>query len=443
MVVTAPVSRVVRSIANALPSAVAFQEPGPQLTLHPAVPQVVDFAILSSTSAHDARDQPSLPVFAPDRFISPQPQSQPVDAPAKPQGTPRNVAPAIERVPSSSIARPILPEPDARAITSSASPNAVATTEGPTPLTPPYPVVVVASTASASPALTINTVASQPRVQIDARAGGNILTKTPIDAPRPVEVLAPTDPRAVPPIVAPVITSVTVVTTASASPALVTNTIVPQPRVQIDAPNESVSAKTPIDPAPPRPIGVQAPTDPRTAPATLATAAVSTAPVSAKRARIDAAVTTDTAFTNIAQPQATAAITPAPNAPLDMGRHGWPQAMIERIEALRDAADAVDTSIRIVPDKLGTIDVSVRRDGDVTHVHFAAEQAQTRTILADAQPRLAELADSRGLKLGQSSIDGGTGQQQPQQTRTPQTASVPAAPVRARRDAAVTDHRIA
>lgn len=36
---------------------------------------------------------------------------------------------------------------------------------------------------------------------------------------------------------------------------------------------------------------------------------------------------------------------------LDMGRHDWPQKMIDHIDALRDAANANDTSIRLVPDR--------------------------------------------------------------------------------------------
>lgn len=113
-------------------------------------------------------------------------------------------------------------------------------------------------------------------------------------------------------------------------------------------------------------------------------------------------------------------------APLDMRQERWPAAMIERIDILRDAANATDTRIRLIPDALGTIDVSVRKDGDTLHVHFAAEQAATRTLLQDAQPRLAELADSRGMKLTQSSVDTGTGQQQQQRAATPHQPSAPA-----------------
>ena len=112
----------------------------------------------------------------------------------------------------------------------------------------------------------------------------------------------------------------------------------------------------------------------------------------------------------------------AHQAPLDMRQERWPHAMIERIEVLRDFADASDTRIRLIPDALGAIDVSMKTDGDTVHVHFNAEQAATRTLLADAQPRLAELAEARGLKLGQGMLgDGsaGSGQRAPASPQTP------------------------
>lgn len=111
-------------------------------------------------------------------------------------------------------------------------------------------------------------------------------------------------------------------------------------------------------------------------------------------------------------------------APLDMRQERWPHAMIERIEMLRDAADAVDTRIRLVPDALGAIDVSVRKDGDGVRVHFSAEQAATRTLLADAQPRLADLAEARGLKLAQGSLgDADRGAPQQRSPTPPQTSN--------------------
>lgn len=111
---------------------------------------------------------------------------------------------------------------------------------------------------------------------------------------------------------------------------------------------------------------------------------------------------------------------------LDMRQERWPQAMIAHIEQLRDAADAVDTRIRLIPDALGTIDVAVSRDGDTLNVHFAAEQAATRLLLQDAQPRLAAIAEERGLRIGQTAVDANTASSTPQQQqRQPHAQSQP------------------
>jgi flagellar hook-length control protein FliK len=91
---------------------------------------------------------------------------------------------------------------------------------------------------------------------------------------------------------------------------------------------------------------------------------------------------------------------------LDMGRQDWPQKMIDRIEALRDDANANDTSIRLKPDALGRIDVSLRThaDGAIT-VRFSAEQPTTRALLADAAPQLNAAAEARGIRLTGTSVD--------------------------------------
>ena len=98
-------------------------------------------------------------------------------------------------------------------------------------------------------------------------------------------------------------------------------------------------------------------------------------------------------------------------APLNLHREDWPHRLIDRIEAVRDAANAQDTRIRLVPEALGKIEVQLRQDGETLHVRLSADQAQTRMMLAEAQPRLADLAAERGLRLGQTSVDGGTSTQ--------------------------------
>jgi flagellar hook-length control protein FliK len=100
------------------------------------------------------------------------------------------------------------------------------------------------------------------------------------------------------------------------------------------------------------------------------------------------------------------AVVIAPRA-LDTRRDDWPQRLIDRIDAARDAANAADTRIRLVPEALGKIDIALRQEGDTLHVRFTVEQAATRELLAGAQARLADLAEARGLRLGQTGVDGG------------------------------------
>ena len=84
-----------------------------------------------------------------------------------------------------------------------------------------------------------------------------------------------------------------------------------------------------------------------------------------------------------------------------MGRQDWPQKMIDRIEALRDDANANDTSIRLKPEALGRIDVALRTRADgAVSVHFTAEQPATRTLIADAAPQLNAAAELDGVAKG-------------------------------------------
>lgn len=123
-----------------------------------------------------------------------------------------------------------------------------------------------------------------------------------------------------------------------------------------------------------------------------------------------------------------------PATPVDTTGQRWPHEMVARIERLRDDADAADTSIRLAPDALGGVEVTLRREGDAVHVRFTAEEAATRALLHEAAPRLAEAAEARGFKLGQMGVGGGGGGGADAQGRPPQqqpaAAPVPARPPR-------------
>lgn len=168
----------------------------------------------------------------------------------------------------------------------------------------------------------------------------------------------------------------------------------------------------------------------------------------------------DAAPVAVAMPSA--AMTPGPDrTPLDLTQPRWPHAMIDRIERLRDEANLSDTRIRLVPDALGAIDVTLRRAGETVHVAFRAEQADTGRLLADAHHELAALAEARGIKLAdatptqapaQTSTGGWTGTQPgtgftggdraPRQQPQPSTSTAPPRRVQAD-DAPDADTRIA
>ncbi len=131
-------------------------------------------------------------------------------------------------------------------------------------------------------------------------------------------------------------------------------------------------------------------------------------------------------------------------AALDLRHDRGLRGMIDHIETLRDDANARDTRIRLVPDALGTVDVAVRRDGEAVHVRFSSANEATRAVLNDAQPRLAQLAEARGLNIAGSSVDSGAGGQQQPRTPTPTSRPERAQRIDAAREGEdLTDQRLA
>ncbi|WP_162184750.1 flagellar hook-length control protein FliK [Sphingomonas hengshuiensis] len=224
----------------------------------------------------------------------------------------------------------------------------------------------------------------------------------------------------------------------------------PMPDLPEAAPTPPARAGAPH----PAPAPTQPAADPATSAPVLTTVAALAAPLfqalaepaAPRRAQRDPLATAPLAALDATA--ATPAIAPAAqtqDGTLDLRRQEWTGQMIERIEALRDAGPVRETRIRLAPDALGTVDVSIRNEGDRVHVRFAADTPAARQALADAQPRLADLAEARGLRLGQTSVDsGGAGQgnaarQQWQETPPPLAPRAASASA----DTASTDDRIA
>lgn len=118
-------------------------------------------------------------------------------------------------------------------------------------------------------------------------------------------------------------------------------------------------------------------------------------------------------------------------APVDVSRVEWAQAMIDRIAELPQAEGRREAQIRLIPDALGKIDVSIVQRDDQMQVTLNAETAPARQLLAEAAPRLQEMAEARGLRLTDPQVGGGQSQdrrqtpdqQQPQTPQRPRSAS--------------------
>ncbi len=304
------------------------------------------------------------------------------------------------------------------------------------------PSALLVATASPRPAVEV-----VDRSQISSRGVPPValtpatpVTVTPV-APPPLQIvaLAATVP------VAPQISSVSPPLGLASEPGSPPQSSVPAPATDAAPATPrwtATDATTPVALALAQPAAIQ----PR--PGTVASASqVFGAAIQAAKAR-DERDATDPAAPSIAAGAPVSPLTiktaEAQQTPLDMRQGRWPHAMIERIEILRDAADATDTRIRLVPDALGAIDVSVRKDGDTVYVHFNADQAATRTLLQDAQPRLVELAEARGLKLGQGMLGDSAASSSQQRTPTaPHTPNRPTTAPAAVIDDAHEDTRIA
>jgi flagellar hook-length control protein FliK len=94
-------------------------------------------------------------------------------------------------------------------------------------------------------------------------------------------------------------------------------------------------------------------------------------------------------------------------AVLDTARDDWMSAMIEHVTEMREAGGARALHIKLLPDALGAVEVRVRQEDSRVGVEVVAQNPAAQQLLAEAAPRLHQMAEERGLRLGQGSIGGG------------------------------------
>jgi flagellar hook-length control protein FliK len=137
-----------------------------------------------------------------------------------------------------------------------------------------------------------------------------------------------------------------------------------------------------------------------------------------------------------------------------MGHQEWTSKMIDKIETLQGTGSARETRLSLMPEALGKVDIAIRQDdsGNI-HVQFNTDTQSARQLLADAQPKLAEIAQERGIRLGSTSVEsnaagtnGGTGagtssqMNQGQRQDAAPNRHQPSAPPSARREAQTSTH---
>lgn len=204
-------------------------------------------------------------------------------------------------------------------------------------------------------------------------------------------------------------------------------------RTQPDTAGSAIKLRVAVPVAQPAQMEAPALTSaPQLAVALFAAAATGATPTETRRTLIQDLLPAGApvAFGDIVRPHAIAAAD-VQQSTLDMRRQEWMGQMVDQLEAMRDASPARETRLSLSPEALGKVDVSIRQDGDRIHVHFATETQAARQLLTEAQPRLSELAEARGVKLGQTSVDGGGAGQgsarDTQQVPTPQSPAPRAA----------------
>lgn len=142
------------------------------------------------------------------------------------------------------------------------------------------------------------------------------------------------------------------------------------------------------------------------------------------------------------------------DAQLDTRHQEWTAKMIDKIEALQGGGPVRETRLSLMPEGLGKVDIAIRQDDSGSlHVAFNTDTQSARQLIADAQPKLAEIAQERGIRIGSTSVEsnaantnGGTGtganaqmSQGQHQDARPQR-NQPSAPPSARREAQTSTH---
>ncbi|EPZ8122859.1 flagellar hook-length control protein FliK [Yersinia enterocolitica] len=108
-----------------------------------------------------------------------------------------------------------------------------------------------------------------------------------------------------------------------------------------------------------------------------------------------------TAVNDVSPPQAPAAASSALNQPL--GTPAWQQALGQQLSYF-SRNGIHNAELRLHPEELGALQISLRLNSDQAQLHFVTENHQVRAALEAAMPHLRTSMAESGIHLGQSSV---------------------------------------
>lgn len=110
-----------------------------------------------------------------------------------------------------------------------------------------------------------------------------------------------------------------------------------------------------------------------------------------------------------------ATITPAASAPVPVsvlpqttGTAEWQKSLGQQV-ALFARNGIQHAELRLHPEELGAVQISMRMNNERMHIHFIAEHAHARDALENALPNLRQSLNESGIQLGQSHIGADSG----------------------------------
>ena len=99
------------------------------------------------------------------------------------------------------------------------------------------------------------------------------------------------------------------------------------------------------------------------------------------------------------------------NTILDTQNPGWRASLINRVDSLLRSGDA-GLTLSLRPERLGQLQVRISMVGDRPQVHIQAETQAAARMLAEAEPRLNQLVEQSGQRLGSFTTGFGGGDSQ-------------------------------